>query len=119
MATIGKFKPGDKVSLREHQELPGKPPASKYWISNMYKYVGKETTIVSCIGNDPYGIITYAVAIDNSTHAWREVNLIHVDNMIGVVSSILNKNGANCFKCKEHYPYANYTENFVCWSCKK
>ncbi len=36
----------------------------------------------------------------------------------GFAGRIATQHGAICSKCKQHYPYADFAENFECWSCK-
>lgn len=90
-------------------------------------YGGEEVKVEFMVADDkycPYSQHEMAWFVDQNFSAdegyftpfWTPVGNFVYQNVKSAPASI--KYGANCMKCKQHYPHAIREDGFTCWSCR-
>lgn len=129
------------IKVGQIWEFTGSRKARKRMISSKKEIFGLTSplTIVEIVAinkSQPGGITYHACAVLrddskllDSALTDNDGNVIMIPDMFDEAiadgswhlimdsTATASKMGATCTKCKKDYPYANYVDDFKCWSC--
>jgi hypothetical protein len=120
---VGKYALPMRFQILNKQEVfKLTSPVTAIEITELNKYIN--SLYANChtciILRDDHNILVNIATADNG-HTLIEPTLFAEEIDKGEWRLLMenpNKIGSHCIKCKQYFPYTNYSSNFKCWSCK-